>query len=82
MILFDGLNGCTDPPTMVGFQPPRDPFGKLGGEDDIAHFWSFHRVGSNFLFCDGHVQFINYALNPVTFAAMCTRSGGEIVNLP
>jgi prepilin-type N-terminal cleavage/methylation domain-containing protein/prepilin-type processing-associated H-X9-DG protein len=82
MITYDGLNGCTDPPTMIGFQPPRDPFGKYGGEDDIAHFWSFHRVGSNFLFCDGHVQFINYALPQATFAAMCTRSGGEIVNIP
>jgi prepilin-type processing-associated H-X9-DG protein len=82
MILLDRLNGCNDPPTMVGFQPARDPFGRLGGEDDIAHFWSFHTGGSNFLFCDGHVQFMNYAVDATTFAALCTRSGGEAVSPP
>src|SRR5262249_16624601 len=59
MITFDGLNGCNDPPTNIGFQPPRDPFGKFGGENDIAHFWSFHRVGSNFLFFYGHLQLLD-----------------------
>jgi prepilin-type processing-associated H-X9-DG protein len=82
MILFDGLNGCTDPPTMVGYQRARDPFGRRGGEDDIAHFWSFHTGGTNFLFCDGHVEFVNYALPAATFAALCTRAGGEIATTP
>jgi prepilin-type processing-associated H-X9-DG protein len=82
MILFDGLNGCTDPPTMIGFQPPRDPNGRLGGEDDIAHFWSFHTNGANFLFCDGHVQFVSYSAGRSVFPAMCTRSGDEVFEMP
>jgi prepilin-type N-terminal cleavage/methylation domain-containing protein/prepilin-type processing-associated H-X9-DG protein len=82
MITFDGLNGCNDPPTMVGFQPAWDPFGKHGGEDDIAHFWSFHTQGANMLFCDGHVQFVSYAAGQTVFPAMCTRSGGEVFQMP
>jgi prepilin-type processing-associated H-X9-DG protein len=82
MILNDGLNGCNDPPTMVGFQAPWDPFGKKGGEDDIAHFWSFHTGGANFLFCDGHVQFVSYSAGQSVFPAMCTRAGGEVFTMP
>jgi prepilin-type processing-associated H-X9-DG protein len=82
MITYDALNGCNDPPTMVGFQAPRDPFGKLGGENDIAHFWSFHTSGANFLFADGHVQFLNYAAGQSVFPAMATATGGEVFTMP
>ena len=82
MILGDGLNGCNDPPTMVGFQTPRDPQGKLGGENDIAHYWSFHTGGANFLFADGHIQFMTYSLPAATFTAMSTRAMGEVFAMP
>ncbi|MDA7980178.1 MAG: DUF1559 domain-containing protein [Pirellulales bacterium] len=41
--------------------------------------YSFHPSGSNCLFADAHVSFINEAVNIKTFAAMCTRAGGEVV---
>jgi prepilin-type processing-associated H-X9-DG protein len=73
-------SGCGDPITNVGFKAPLVP--NTTGENDIAHFWSFHTGGANFLFADGHVSFLNYSLPPATFAALCTRSGGEVVTLP
>jgi prepilin-type N-terminal cleavage/methylation domain-containing protein/prepilin-type processing-associated H-X9-DG protein len=50
-----------------------------GGWPSIQHT-SAHGVGANFLFCDGHVQFITPAISFVTFKALVTRSGGEAVN--
>jgi prepilin-type N-terminal cleavage/methylation domain-containing protein/prepilin-type processing-associated H-X9-DG protein len=82
MITGDGPNGCNDPVTMVGFQTPRDPSARLGGENDIAHFWSYHIGGANFLFADGHVQFVNYAAGQSVFPAMATRAGGEVFTMP
>jgi prepilin-type N-terminal cleavage/methylation domain-containing protein/prepilin-type processing-associated H-X9-DG protein len=68
-----------DVATNVGLQPPRQPAGT--GEIDGAHFWSFHFVGANFLFCDGSTHFLNYQANSI-FPQLCTRNGGEVFNLP
>ena len=38
---------------------------------------SRHIQGVNFLFCDGSVRNINNSINPVVWAALATRSGGE-----
>jgi prepilin-type N-terminal cleavage/methylation domain-containing protein/prepilin-type processing-associated H-X9-DG protein len=35
--------------------------------------------GGNFLFADGHVQFLRESLDIATFAALCTRAAGEVV---
>ncbi|WP_171471687.1 DUF1559 domain-containing protein [Frigoriglobus tundricola] len=69
-----------DPTTNVGFKAPINP--ATTGQQDVAHFWSFHTGGANFLFADGHVQFMNYSLPAGTFAAMCTRANGEVVTMP
>jgi prepilin-type N-terminal cleavage/methylation domain-containing protein/prepilin-type processing-associated H-X9-DG protein len=61
--------------TNVGLRQPTQPNGTAA--IDGAHFWSFHAVGANFLFCDGSIHFLPYAANNV-FAALCTRNGGEI----
>jgi prepilin-type N-terminal cleavage/methylation domain-containing protein/prepilin-type processing-associated H-X9-DG protein len=66
--------------TNVGFKPQRVP--NNTSEIDGAHFWSFHTNGANFVFADGHVQFLSYSLDPVTFRAMCTRNGGEVFAFP
>jgi prepilin-type processing-associated H-X9-DG protein len=41
--------------------------------------YSFHQGGGNFLFADGHVQFIREAISLPIFAALVTRAGGEVV---
>jgi prepilin-type processing-associated H-X9-DG protein len=42
--------------------------------------FSFHSGGANFLFADGHVQFIRDSVALAPFAALCTRAAGEVVN--
>ena len=34
----------------------------------------------NVMFCDGHVQFIKDTINPVTWTALGTRNGGEVIS--
>jgi prepilin-type N-terminal cleavage/methylation domain-containing protein/prepilin-type processing-associated H-X9-DG protein len=41
--------------------------------------YSFHVGGGNFLFADGHVQFIRDTIPLTTLAALCTMQGGEVV---
>lgn len=40
--------------------------------------YSFHTGGGNFLFSDGHVQFLREGVALPVFAALCTRAAGEI----
>ncbi len=41
---------------------------------------SLHPGGVNVMFCDGHVQFIKDTINPVTWTALGTRNGGEVIS--
>lgn len=45
---------------------------------DAAHYWSFHIAGSQFLFADGSVRMITYAIS--NFSQLTTRAGGEVNN--
>jgi prepilin-type N-terminal cleavage/methylation domain-containing protein/prepilin-type processing-associated H-X9-DG protein len=40
--------------------------------------FSFHSGGANFLFSDGHIQFMRDSVRLPTLAALCTRAGGEV----
>lgn len=40
--------------------------------------FSFHAGGGNFLFGDGHIQFIRESVSIQTLAALCTRAAGEV----
>ena len=42
--------------------------------------YSFHAGGANFLFADGHVQFISESVPLRILAALCTRHGREVVS--
>jgi len=66
---------CLGNPAYNGFQP-----GDPNNMCSIGHYWSLHPGGMNALMCDGSVRFLYYGMNPVTFAAACTRAGGEIAN--
>ncbi len=41
--------------------------------------YSFHTGGANFLFADGHVEFIRDSISLVTLAALCTKDAGEVI---
>lgn len=41
--------------------------------------YSFHSGGGNFLFADGHVQFVRESIPLATFSALVTRSAGEVI---
>lgn len=43
--------------------------------------YSFHPSGSNMLFADGAVHFVNQSINWPVLGALCTRDGGEAVDL-
>jgi prepilin-type processing-associated H-X9-DG protein len=60
---------------------------------DLNHLWSPHTGGANFLFGDGHVQFLTYGITannpgntnpaaPTIIQALETRAGGENVTIP
>jgi prepilin-type N-terminal cleavage/methylation domain-containing protein/prepilin-type processing-associated H-X9-DG protein len=40
---------------------------------------SRHPGGANSVFCDGHVQFIKDTVQPITWRALGSRNGGEVV---
>lgn len=48
-------------------------------DDRINAYGSMHTGGANFALADGSVQFISQSVSPITFKALGTRSGGEVV---
>ncbi|HEY2156928.1 MAG TPA: DUF1559 domain-containing protein [Isosphaeraceae bacterium] len=52
--------------------PPHDPAIKAARSN--------HAGGVNALFCDGHVGFVKNTINLVTWRALSTRNGGEVVS--
>ncbi len=42
--------------------------------------FGFHSGGCNVLFVDGHVQFVQQEIALPVFAALCTRSAGEVID--
>ena len=46
----------------------------------VDDYWSLHRGGCNFLFCDGSVRFIKESVNPSIFGYLSTRAGGDVVS--
>jgi prepilin-type N-terminal cleavage/methylation domain-containing protein/prepilin-type processing-associated H-X9-DG protein len=46
---------------------------------ECNNFSSQHSGGAQFVFADGHVQFISNYINRATFQALSTRAGGETI---
>lgn len=47
-----------------------------------GELYSFHTGGVNLLFADGHVQYLAQTVAPAVVAALCTKAGGEVMNIP
>ena len=47
---------------------------------DVIHWWSDHPAGSNFLFVDGHVALLPYAIDHELLLALSSRNGEEHVS--
>ena len=61
-----------------GFNDTMYPDPQFGTEGSAAPY-SFHSGGVNALLGDGSVRFIRQGVDPTTFAALVTRSGGEVI---
>jgi prepilin-type processing-associated H-X9-DG protein len=44
-----------------------------------SNFGSRHPGGANFAMADGSVRFVQQSISPVTFNALGTRAGGEVI---
>ncbi len=68
----------------INFRLPAN-FDSLSGaqqllfEDRINAFGSMHTGGAQFARADGSVAFISQSISPITFLALGTRAGGEVV---
>jgi prepilin-type processing-associated H-X9-DG protein len=63
------------PLSKVGFQP-----GNLNDNCDQVHFWCLHPGGGNWCWADGSARFMVYDANEI-LPQLCTRNGGEAVNI-
>ena len=64
----------------TGFRPfPDSQYNNQGGWEGYR-FGSAHSSGVVALMGDGSVRTISYSINPMTFNALGTRDGGEVLN--
>jgi prepilin-type N-terminal cleavage/methylation domain-containing protein len=54
--------------------------GRADDADSAEHWWSHHDDGAHFLFVDGSVHWLPYAIDPAVFACLGTKDGGEVVS--
>lgn len=72
------LDGANATGTLEGCGPAGGCIHAMNRKNDNEPF-SFHPGGANFLFADGHVQYLRESLRLRTLAALCTKDAGEVV---
>lgn len=71
---------CNAAPAIATGNPSNPPcIGGPGGQVIIAPR-SFHPGGVNTGFCDGSVKFMKNTVNPLTFRAISSTKGGEVIS--
>jgi prepilin-type processing-associated H-X9-DG protein len=70
---------ATDPTCNGNWQSPTAPIG-CRYSAAAKGFVSFHPGGSNFLLADGSVRFLKNSISLVTYCALGSRNGGEVVS--
>ena len=91
-MLFRSVSGATLFPQPPSTAPPILNNGSgmaLGHTGDgngpgapnsyVNQFSSQHTGGANFVFADGHVDFLKNSINYPVYKSLSTRAGGEIV---
>jgi prepilin-type N-terminal cleavage/methylation domain-containing protein/prepilin-type processing-associated H-X9-DG protein len=81
---FSGVtNGTTVPINQYSGQP-NSSFGTTNWASRTAYsntgFKSHHPGGANFLYADGSVHFLKQSISMITYCALGSRNGGEIVS--
>jgi prepilin-type N-terminal cleavage/methylation domain-containing protein/prepilin-type processing-associated H-X9-DG protein len=71
---LDGTSGCPN----ATANPPC--FAASGAQREFNAARSFHTGGVNTLFCDGSVKFVKDTVNIVTWRALSTKDGGEVLS--
>jgi prepilin-type N-terminal cleavage/methylation domain-containing protein/prepilin-type processing-associated H-X9-DG protein len=71
---LDGTNGCPN----TGVVPPC--IASTGTQLELNAARSYHTGGVDVLFCDGSVKFIKNSVNLVTWRALSTKDGGEVID--
>jgi len=71
------------PPPMVPPPPPPVPWSDFQPNFDLrlCAFGSGHDHGANFCLCDGSVHFVSESISLTALQALCTRAGGEVVQV-
>jgi prepilin-type N-terminal cleavage/methylation domain-containing protein/prepilin-type processing-associated H-X9-DG protein len=72
------LDGASADGSLEGCTPAKGCTAPMNKRNDNEPY-SFHPQGCNFLFADGHVQFIAEAIGLDLLAALCTRAADEVV---
>ena len=73
------LDGASSDGSQEGCRPANGCNVAMNAKNDNEPY-SFHTSGSNCLFADGHIQFVDQSIDLHVFAAMCTRAAAEAVS--